>query len=133
LNDRNVWQLGTGLQDGLFELSNGAAVYANVRGEGPPVVCIGGLGDDHTLFDPVVEVLSRHYRCLTFDNRGAGLSSSPDAPPRISAWADDTHLLVGELDFRPCVAVGCSMGGAIALEWSLRHPDDVQGLVLIDT
>jgi 3-oxoadipate enol-lactonase len=121
------------LNDGLCELKSGATIYADVRGGGPPVVFISGHGDDHTLFDPVVADLSRRYRCLTFDNRGSGLSSGPEAPFSMAAWADDAHLLATQLGFAPCVAVGCSMGGAIALEWSLRHPDDLRGLVLIDT
>jgi 3-oxoadipate enol-lactonase len=122
------------LSDGsVYELENGAGVFARVVGEGPQVVFISGHGDDHTLFEPVVSNLSSRYRCLTFDNRGAGRSSSPDVPYLASTWADDTHLLAKALDFTPCVAIGCSMGGAIALEWSLRHPDDVRGLVLMNT
>jgi 3-oxoadipate enol-lactonase len=121
------------VSDGFYELANGASIYASVRGEGPPVVFISGHGDDHTLFDPVVADLSRQYRCLTFDNRGAGRSSSPDGPHSMAAWADDAHLLAASLGFTPCVAVGCSMGGAVALEWSLRHADDLRGLALIDT
>jgi 3-oxoadipate enol-lactonase len=93
-------------------LGSGAMLHARIVGSGPPLVLVGGLGDDHTLWDPLLPGLSADHRCLSFDNRGAGQSS----PAR-----------------EPYVIEGCSMGGAIAQEWVLHHPGDATALVLIST
>jgi pimeloyl-ACP methyl ester carboxylesterase len=114
-------------------LSSGAALQAHVVGSGPPIVLIGGLGDDHTLWDPVLPGLVAGHRCVTFDNRGAGHSSAPREPFVIEAWAQDAHELTHALGVVPAVIVGCSMGGAIAQEWVLHYPADTTGLVLIST
>jgi pimeloyl-ACP methyl ester carboxylesterase len=123
--------LGVGAEGELVALPRGASIFAAVRGEGRPVVFISGLGDDHALFEPLISGLIRECRCLMFDNRGSGLSSNPPEPAALAAWAEDAHHLARELSFAPGIIVGCSMGGAIALEWALRYPGDIAGLVLI--
>jgi 3-oxoadipate enol-lactonase len=96
----------------------------------PPVILIAGLGDDHASWEPVLPFLSAARRCVTFDNRGIGLSPITPGPYRIADLAGDAHALHRALGLQPCVAIGSSMGGAICQEWVLRHPRDVSGTVL---
>jgi pimeloyl-ACP methyl ester carboxylesterase len=116
-----------------IELATGVRLFAELRGDGPPVIFVGGLGDDHTLWAPLIGELGRSYRYLVFDNRGAGRSGDPGRPHAISTWAEDAHLLAEAVGMSPAVLVGCSMGGAIVQEWALRHPRDAAALVLIST
>jgi 3-oxoadipate enol-lactonase len=109
------------------------AVEITGPAEAPPAVLIAGLGDDHASWEPVLPYLTPEYRCVTFDNRGIGLSPITPGPYRISELAADAHAIHRALGLGPCIAIGSSMGGAIGQEWAIRHPGDVSGLVLSNT
>ena len=106
------------------------AVEIHGRAEAPPLVLIAGLGDDHASWEPVLPCLTPAYRCVTFDNRGIGLSPITPGPYRITDLAEDAHALHQALGLAPCTAIGSSMGGAICQEWALMHPRDLSGIVL---
>ncbi len=94
------------------------------------VVLIAGLGDDHASWEPVLPYLAIKHRCVTFDNRGIGLSPITPGPYSIAGLAADAHALHKALRLDPCIAIGSSMGGAICQEWAIRHPGDISGIVL---
>ena len=72
----------------------------------------------------------REYRVLTFDQRGSGLSEKPDMPYSIAMLADDTAALMDHLGISRAHVIGVSMGGTIAQELVLRHPQKVRSVVL---
>ena len=96
----------------------------------PPVILVAGLGDDRSSWEPVLPFLTRGYRCVTFDNRGIGLSPVTPGPYSIAGLAADAHAVHRALVLGPCAAIGSSMGGAICQEWAIRHPGDLSGVVL---
>jgi len=102
-------------------------------GNGTPVVFIHGIGASLYSWRRQLEpVVSAGYRVIVFDNRGFGFS---DKPAHGYHNAEYAHLVVSLLDslgISAAVLVGHSMGGAIAAEVALAHPDRVRGLVLID-
>jgi 3-oxoadipate enol-lactonase len=106
-------------------------IYHEVHGEGEPVLLIGGLGSDVSMFAAMVKRLARTCRVVAFDNRGAGRTDKPDAPYSIAMMADDAVGLLDALGISAAHLVGISMGGSIALDVALRHPDRVRGLVLV--
>ena len=108
-------------------------VYHEIHGQGPPLVFVGGLGADLTVFAPFTEQLARNFRVITFDNRGAGRTDKPDAPYSIPMMAQDTVGLMDALGIHRAHVVGVSMGGRIAMELAAQHPDRVDRLVLIST
>jgi 3-oxoadipate enol-lactonase len=109
------------------------SMYYELSGQGQPLVLIGGLGSDHTVFRHMSTELARDFRVLTFDNRGAGQTSKPDVPYSIPMMADDTIGLMDALGIERAHVIGISMGGRIAIELAATHPERVDHLVLIST
>lgn len=102
-------------------------------GNGPAVVLVPGLGGDHRLWHHQVPVLAGRFDVIAMDNRGAGQSVMPDEPYTIATFADDLAGLLDALGIASAHVVGASMGGFIALEFALRHPDRLGRLVLCCT
>jgi pimeloyl-ACP methyl ester carboxylesterase len=108
-------------------------MYDEITGEGEPLVLINGLGLAVSETGPLVEGLARHYRVLAFDNRGAGRTDKPDEPYSIPQMAEDTAGLMRALEFEHAHVVGISLGGRIAIDLALAHPELVRSLVLAST
>jgi pimeloyl-ACP methyl ester carboxylesterase len=77
-----------------------------------------------------IPALSRHFKVIAFDNRGAGRSDKPVMEYSIRLFADDTAGLMEALDISKAHILGISMGGYIAQELALNYPDKVKSLVL---
>ena len=112
---------------------NGIELFYEVHGSGDPLLLIMGLAADSAAWAFQVPEFSQHYRTITFDNRGVGRSAKPTGAYTIHQMADDAVGLLDVLDVRRAHVVGVSMGGMIAQELVLRHPERVRGLVLACT
>jgi 3-oxoadipate enol-lactonase len=106
----------------------GGSLYFEVAGEGPVVTLIHpGLWDSRT-WDPQVPVLlDAAFRVVRYDVRGYGRSSRPTGEPY--SHVRDLTALLDLLDVPLTTLVGCSMGGAIAIDYTLEDPDRVAALV----
>jgi 3-oxoadipate enol-lactonase len=102
-------------------------------GEGQPVLFIQGLGVDHRGWAGVARPLSKRFRCISFDNRDVGRSSTVDAPYGLLDMAGDALGLLDGLGIAQADIVGTSMGGVMAQEIAIRHPERVRKLVLVTT
>ena len=111
-------------------LINGVGLAYELRGEGAPIVMIHGAQGDQTMFAGLAEDFSASHRVLTFDQRGSGLSDKPDLAYSIAMLADDTAGLMDYLGISAAHVIGVSMGGMIAEELALRHPQKIKSLVL---
>jgi 3-oxoadipate enol-lactonase len=110
---------------------NDVGIYYEVHGDGAPVLLIGGLGNDISMFGGTIARLAQGSRVIAFDNRGAGRSDKPDTPYSIAMMASDTLGLMDVLGIPRADLVGISMGGSIAIELALGHPHRVRDLVLV--
>lgn len=99
---------------------NGARLWYDEAGSGPAVLLLhGGLGDSG-LWEPVVPFLAERFRTIRSDLRFYGRSTGPNAP---WSWQDDAIGVLDELGIQRAAIVGLSMGGKLALDIALAHPD----------
>jgi pimeloyl-ACP methyl ester carboxylesterase len=113
--------------------SNSINMYYEVHGSGEPLVIINGLGMELSESVAISRPFAEKYKVLTFDNRGAGRSDKPDEPYTIDMFAKDTAGLMHATGFSKSNIMGISLGGRIALELTLQHPEMVNKLVLVST
>jgi pimeloyl-ACP methyl ester carboxylesterase len=111
---------------------NGVHLFYQEAGppEAPPLLLIMGWGGDHTAWAFQVPAFAAEFRVVAFDNRGTGQSDAPDIPYTIPGMAADVLGLLDHLEIRRAHVSGVSMGGMIAQEIALRHPERVLSLQL---
>src|SRR5512143_1535277 len=101
---------------------NGTSIYAEIRGDGPPILLIPGGAEDAEGWRAVAERLVGHT-VVTYDRRGTLRSGRDDWPGRGSAQhADDAAALLREIGLGPAVAFGASSAGIVATQLALQHP-----------
>jgi 3-oxoadipate enol-lactonase len=111
--------------------SGDASLWWDSRGEGdPPLLLIQGLGYTADMWHHVLPALAARRRAIVFDNRGVGRSSVPEPPWTVEQFADDAIAVLDAAGIAQANVFGVSMGGLIAQEVGLRHPDRVLSLVL---
>lgn len=99
----------------------------------PTVVLVHGIGDKAARdWDGLAAKLLPHYRVVTFDLPGFGRSSKGNEPYTPENYVTFLRFLVQEqVRARQIFLIGHSMGGAIALRYAARYPQDVRALVLV--
>lgn len=114
---------------------NGLRLYYEVTGSGAPLVLVHGYACGVRSWDPQVRALSRSRRVITYDVRGHGISDAPEDPAAYSQniSVEDLHGLLTHLKIRRAAIGGLSMGGNIALNFALAHPDMTTKLIVADT
>ncbi len=111
---------------------NGAQLYFEDHGKGFAVIFAHGAGGNHLSWWQQVPALSRHYRCITFDHRGWGLSLDSDGQGP-AAFISDLLALLDYLHIEQTFLVGQSMGGLTCLGAAIAQPRRVRGLVMANT
>lgn len=108
----------------------GFRMYYEEHGSGFPLLLLNGLGSDHREWLHQLPAFVPHFRVVIFDNRGTGGSAVPPGPYTTAQMADDAAALLRFLGVGRAHVLGVSLGGMIAQEVALRHPDRVERLVL---
>jgi len=106
----------------------GGRLYYEVAGMGHPLVLIHGGLVDRRLWDDQFAALTDMYRVIRYDLRGFGESSSPTAP---FSHLDDLAVLLNQLGAESAYLVGSSLGGSIAIDFTLTYPGRVDALIVI--
>ncbi len=101
-----------------------------LSGSGRCFTLIHGAGDNLNAWYNQVPVFSQHYQVLTYDVRGHGQTELPEGELTTELWVEDIYALLKTLNISESILLGYSMGGAIAFEFTLAHPEMVKALVL---
>ncbi|TBR58326.1 alpha/beta hydrolase [Westiellopsis prolifica IICB1] len=112
---------------------NGIELFYHIHGTGEPLILIAGFDSDSSSWSVLMPFLVKHYQVIRFDNRGLGQSSALNIPYTIQQMAVDTFALLEYLGISQVHVAGHSMGGQIAQELTLAHPEKVQSLILLSS
>ena len=109
----------------------GGEVYYQTYGDGRPILLIhGGFGMIET-FHHMIKQLSEHHTVIGVDLQGHGRTAPFDRPMSHASFADDVVAVIAHLGYERANLLGYSMGGEVALQVALRHPNVVDRLVIV--
>ena len=116
-------------------LINGINIYYEVHGEGYPLVWSHEFAGDYRSWDQQVKFFTRRYRVITYNARGYPPS---DVPPDVDSYSqeqsvDDLHGLLAHMGIEKAHVGGLSMGGNVALNFGLTHPEMASALIVAGT
>jgi len=108
-----------------------AELHYERAGVGEPMLLIQGMSATHLAWGrPFLSRLEKSFDCIVFDNRGMGLSGEAQMPFAIADLAGDALGLLDALEIESAHVFGISMGGMVAQELALSHPDRIRTLTL---
>jgi pimeloyl-ACP methyl ester carboxylesterase len=110
-----------------FASVDGARLYYESAGTGPPVILLHGGNLDHRMWDSQFVALAREHRVVRYDARGFGRSKWDTVPYQAH---EDLLALLNILKIPRASLVGLSLGGRVAIDFALAHPLMVDRLVL---
>jgi len=113
----------------------GHRLHLNCIGSGSPTVVLEpGAGEMSSNLGWITPALARHTRVCAYDRAGRGWSEPADTPQDATQIATDLHTLLQRAHVPgPYVLAGHSFGGLYVLTFAARYPDEVAGMVLIDS
>lgn len=112
---------------------DGCEIYYEVHGDGPTIAFASGFMGITDIWRDQIDEFSSRYRCVAFDNRGAGRSEKPfpKVGYGVERHAKDLECVLSQLNVDRVVVVGHSMGGNTACLYYLAHPEAVAGIVFV--
>jgi pimeloyl-ACP methyl ester carboxylesterase len=111
--------------------AGGTELYYERAGSGEPLLLIQGMSATRLAWGPELRgELEPSFETIVFDNRGMGSSGRAELPFEVADMAADTAALLDALEIESAHVVGISMGGMIAQELALAHPERLRSLTL---
>lgn len=111
--------------------ANGVRYYYEVRGEGPPLLLLhGGLGSIDT-FAPVMPELAAKHQVIGVDLHGHGRTALGDRPFTLEQQGADMEVILKQLGYGKVDVMGYSLGGGVAFQLAVQHPERINRLVLV--
>jgi pimeloyl-ACP methyl ester carboxylesterase len=129
------WGAGAGNGKGLGRYAdvNGITLYYEIHGAGRPLVLLhGGLGAIE-MFGTNLPALAKGRQVIAVDLQGHGRTADIDRPLSVELMADDIAALLKHLGIERSDIMGYSLGGGVALQTAIRHPEVVGKLVVVST
>ncbi len=111
----------------------GYELRGTLGGRRPWLVLVQGMGFDRRGWQPVLGKLGRHFRLVLMDNRGSGRSDRTTSAFAVADMVGDVVAVLDAAGIHRAHVLGASLGGMVAQELAITHPDRVAGLVLACT
>lgn len=111
----------------------GVKICYEIYGEGYPLFLVHGFGAKKESWIAQVPELSKHFKVIQLDNRGAGKSDRPETEYTMEIFADDIKNLMDHLGIEKANVCGWSLGGMIVQNFVLKYPNRVNKVILINT
>jgi pimeloyl-ACP methyl ester carboxylesterase len=105
-------------------------MYYEIHGRGEPLILLHGAYMTIDMFGPLLPGLAETRRVIAVEQQGHGRTADVDRPITYEQMADDTAALARHLQIDEADVVGYSLGGGVALQTAIRHPELVRKLVL---
>jgi pimeloyl-ACP methyl ester carboxylesterase len=119
----------TATAPGRYADVNGIHLYYETHGAGRPLVLLhGGLGSGE-MFGPVLSTFAASRQVILVDLQGHGRTADIDRPLDVRSMADDVAALIDHLGLEKPDVAGYSLGGGVAMQVAIRHPEKVRRLV----
>lgn len=115
-----------------FAEVNGTTIHYLVAGQGQPVILLHGFAETSHMWLPLIATLAQTHTVIAPDLRGAGRSAKPDEGYDKKTMAEDIHALAAGLGYDSVQLVGHDIGLMVAYAYAAQHPDEVDGIVLMD-
>ncbi len=116
-----------------YSQCNGADLYYEDRGEGPPIVFLHGVMASHRFFESQLGPLSTEYRTLAIDFRGHGRSEKTELGHTVAHYARDVHAFLDQHELEDVVLTGWSMGALVSWDYVDQFGTaNLRGLVNVD-
>ncbi len=118
---------------GNYAQVNGINLYYEIHGTGEPLILLhGGIGAIE-MFGEVLPMLAKGRQVIAADLQAHGRTVDIDRPLSLEGMADDIAALIRHLGLQKADVMGYSMGGHVALQTAIRHPELVRKLVVVST
>ncbi len=118
---------------GSYASVNGLNIYYEIHGTGKPLVLLHGGFGETGMFGEVLPMLASGRQVIPVDLQGHGRTADIDPPLSFERMADDISALIQRLGFERADVMGYSLGGGVALQTAIRHPQVVRKLVVVST
>ncbi len=116
-----------------FAEVNGIKLSYEIFGDGYPVVLVHGFGDTKEGWRAQTPELSKSFKVIRFDNRGAGNSSRPEGSYELDDFVEDIKGLMDYLKIDKAHIIGWSLGGMLVQNFVLKYPERANKVILINT
>jgi pimeloyl-ACP methyl ester carboxylesterase/ketosteroid isomerase-like protein len=144
LKAMGLWEQGNRMEDGVDEMAstdaptgyapvNDLEMYYERHGTGRPLILLPGAYMTIDLMGAIVPGLAQTRQVIAVEPQGHGRTADADRPITYEQMADDAAALVRHLELESADFFGYSMGGGIALQVAIRHPELVRKLVVAST
>jgi pimeloyl-ACP methyl ester carboxylesterase len=116
---------------GRYAPVNGLNLYYEIHGSGAPLILLHGGVAASEVFGANLAAFAKTRQVIAVHLQGHGRTRDIDRPLRYELMADDIAALMAHLGFEQADLLGYSMGGGVALQTAIRHPQIVRKLVVI--
>lgn len=121
----------TTLNAGKYVSINDLNMYYEVHGAGKPLVVLHGAFGGVAMFEQLLQQLAETRQVIAVELQAHGHTADIDRPLSLEFMADDVAALLKHLGFANADILGYSLGGSVALQTVIRHPDLVRKLIVV--